>query len=84
MYTLEDFENDKSKMLEFIEENGGCKNWVLKPQHEGGGQNYFGDSIMAQIEISSPAQCAAVSATRVAWPCIPRAHDHTVNNHGQY
>jgi len=40
-------------MLDFVEANGGYSSWVLKPQQEGGGNNYFGDSIKTQICNSS-------------------------------
>lgn len=53
MFTMEDFGNDKQKLLDFVEANGGYSSWVLKPQHEGGGQNYFGDRIRSQVEASS-------------------------------
>lgn len=53
MFTMDDFENDKTKMLEFIQANGGYSSWVLKPQQEGGGNNYFGEAIGEQIRESS-------------------------------
>ena len=49
MYIMDDFQNDKDRMLQYVEANGGYSSWVLKPQQEGGGHNFFGESIRTQI-----------------------------------
>src|SRR3990167_3396200 len=48
--TVDDFEGDKAKMKEFIYKEGGVKNWVLKPQREGGANNFFDEDIITQID----------------------------------
>jgi glutathione synthase len=53
IYTFWDFDSDKQKMKDFIEANGGVKNWVMKPQREGGANNVFGDDISKLMESSS-------------------------------
>lgn len=50
IFTFEDFNNCKEKMKKFIEENGGVGNYVLKPQLEGGANNFFGEEITKKIE----------------------------------
>ena len=50
IFILEDFGNDKKKVLEFLEQNGGLARWVLKPQKEGGNHNYFHEQIKEKIE----------------------------------
>ncbi len=47
---IQDFANDKKKILDFLEENGGLSAWVLKPQKEGGNHNYFHEQIKKKIE----------------------------------
>lgn len=45
IYFLKDMsDEEKSKLLEDIREN--VNNYVVKPQKEGGGNNYFGDDIL--------------------------------------
>jgi glutathione synthase len=48
--TIDDFEGNKEKMKEFIHKEGGVKNWVLKPQREGGANNFFDEDIITQID----------------------------------
>lgn len=43
--TMADFENSKQKLREHILKNGGYEAYVLKPQREGGANNYFGEDI---------------------------------------
>lgn len=48
-----DFECKKEKLLEYIHQNGGPNNFVLKPQREGGGNNYFKEEILKRIQEDS-------------------------------
>ena len=50
IYRFSDFKEDKQTMIDHIEKNGGFGNWVLKPQREGGANNYFGEHIKEQID----------------------------------
>lgn len=50
--TTGDFNEDKEKMKNYILENGGFDLFVLKPQKEGGANNYFGSDIQAKIDSS--------------------------------
>lgn len=50
IFSLSDFGDDKAKMLSHIENNGGLDEWVLKPQREGGANNFFGQHIKEQID----------------------------------
>ena len=51
--TFEDFGKSKETLIKYIEENGGVESFVLKPQREGGANNYFGDDIKTKVEESS-------------------------------
>jgi len=53
LYLFSDFNSEKSDMKNYIENNGGYDSWVLKPQLEGGANNYFGDEIRHVVEESS-------------------------------
>jgi glutathione synthase len=48
--TYSNFESNKDKMKAYIEQNGGVQNFVLKPQLEGGANNYFGEEILKEID----------------------------------
>ena len=50
MNTIADFGNSKEKLTEYILENGGFEAFVMKPQKEGGANNYFGNDIRDSIE----------------------------------
>lgn len=51
--TFDNFEKSKEKMKEFIAANGGTSKYVLKPQLEGGANNFFGEDIIKKIDESS-------------------------------
>lgn len=44
IFSTTDFK-DLEKLKTYILENGGYKSWVMKPQREGGGNNFFGEDI---------------------------------------
>ena len=46
---MEEFDNDKEKLTKYILENGGYDSFVLKPQREGGANNFFGEDIRLKI-----------------------------------
>lgn len=46
-------------MRKFIEEKGGFDKFVMKPQREGGANNFYGDQIAKQIEEKSEAELGA-------------------------
>jgi glutathione synthase len=53
IFTFEDFDNCPHKMIEHIETSGGWDSFVLKPQKEGGANNYFGLEIKEMLEKST-------------------------------
>lgn len=50
MKTIGDFSNSKEQLTEYIISNGGYDAFVMKPQKEGGANNYFGIDIKEAIE----------------------------------
>lgn len=50
MKTIGDFSNSKEQLTEYIISNGGYDAFVMKPQKEGGANNYFGNDIKEAIE----------------------------------
>jgi len=57
--TLSDFDQSKTAMLDYITQNGGPSKFVVKPQREGGANNFFGEDIpdlinsLSEEELSS-------------------------------
>ena len=50
MKTIGDFANSKEQLTEYILQNGGYASFVMKPQKEGGANNYFDKDIKDAIE----------------------------------
>lgn len=46
---LQDFDNSKEALLAHVEQNGGANSWVLKPQREGGANNFYGEDIFSKV-----------------------------------
>lgn len=53
IFTFEDFNNSPELMKKYILGNGGYHSFVLKPQKEGGANNYFGLDIMNMLDTAS-------------------------------
>jgi glutathione synthase len=71
--TIRDFGMDTAKMTEYIVSNGGYDAFVLKPQREGGANNYFGDQIKKEIETQTPEHLEA-------FILMKRIHTRTYSN----
>ena len=56
IWIFKDFDFDKQTLLSFIQNNGGYNSFVLKPQREGGANNYFGLGIKEYIENHSESE----------------------------
>ena len=50
MKTMADFNNSRQELRNHILANGGYDAYVLKPQREGGANNFFGDDIDRVID----------------------------------
>jgi glutathione synthase len=50
MKIFKEFEGDKAKLTAFLEQNGGYSSWVMKPQREGGANNFYNEKIKEEIE----------------------------------
>ena len=48
--TIHDFKDGKKEIFEYIQSKGGLDSFVLKPQREGGANNFFGEDIRKQID----------------------------------
>jgi len=70
IFIFENFKHSKQELLRFIEEEGGPKNYVLKPQREGGANNYYGDEIIKFIEESTDQEIDATILMEKIWPTV--------------
>lgn len=59
IFTIRDFGMDRAKMTEYILSKGGYETFVLKPQREGGANNFFGEQIKHEIETQTPEHLEA-------------------------